>query len=475
MKVNKLWVTFGGGSMDKVKVWNDFLNGIRDRISDISFSTWFKDLKLLTINEKEIVIIVPYLVQKNHIINNYIDIVEEVFLNVTGSQHTILMYLENEYKEAFKEDEEENISLTPDLRADKFVSKRKTNLNPKYTFDNFVVGDSNRFAYSSCMAVAENPGKLYNPLFLYGKSGLGKTHLMHAIGNYIIKNSDLKVLYITTDEFMNEFINITKDSGNKEDNLNYIDIFKNKYRDVDVLMIDDIQFLGSATASQQEFTSTFNSLYYSQKQIIICSDRSVEDLKMFADRLKTRFNWGLRATIDVPKFDLKVRIIKNKIASGDYIMNLSDEIVDFIASNCGSDVRNLEGAITRLYAYSAIMNIKELTLENAMEALDEYANGMGQYTENSISKIISIVSEYFKLTSDDLKGKKRSKNIANARMIAMYLCRILTDETYPRIGLEFGGRDHSTVIHGYEKINEDMKTNGELEKIISELKQKMSE
>ena len=475
MKVNKLWVTFGGGSMDKVKVWNGFLNGIRDRISDISFSTWFKDLKLLTINEKEIVIIVPYLVQKNHIINNYIDIVEEVFLNVTGSQHTILMYLENEYKEAFKEDEEENISLTPDLRADKFVSKRKTNLNPKYTFDNFVVGDSNRFAYSSCMAVAENPGKLYNPLFLYGKSGLGKTHLMHAIGNYIIKNSDLKVLYITTDEFMNEFINITKDSGNKEDNLNYIDIFKNKYRDVDVLMIDDIQFLGSATASQQEFTSTFNSLYYSQKQIIICSDRSVEDLKMFADRLKTRFNWGLRATIDVPKFDLKVRIIKNKIASGDYIMNLSDEIVDFIASNCGSDVRNLEGAITRLYAYSAIMNIKELTLENAMEALDEYANGMGQYTENSIGKIISIVSEYFKLTSDDLKGKKRSKNIANARMIAMYLCRILTDETYPRIGLEFGGRDHSTVIHGYEKINEDMKTNGELEKIISELKQKMSE
>lgn len=475
MKVNKLWVTFGGGSMDKVKVWNDFLNGIRDRISDISFSTWFKDLKLLTINEKEIVIIVPYLVQKNHIVNNYIDIVEEVFLNITGSQHSILMYLENEYKDAFNQDEDDNISLTPDLKAEEFVSKRKTNLNPKYTFENFVVGDSNRFAYSSCMAVAENPGKLYNPLFLYGKSGLGKTHLMHAIGNYIIKNSNLKVLYITTDEFMNEFINITKDSGNKEDNLNYIDIFKSKYRDVDVLMIDDIQFLGSANASQQEFTSTFNSLYYSQKQIIICSDRSVEDLKMFADRLKTRFNWGLRATIDVPKFDLKVRIIKNKIASGEYIMNLSDEIVDFIASNCGSDVRNLEGAITRLYAYSAIMNIKELTLENAMEALDEYANGMGQYTENSIGKIISIVSDYFKLTSDDLKGKKRSKNIANARMIAMYLCRILTDETYPRIGLEFGGRDHSTVIHGYEKINEDMKTNGELEKIISELKQKMSE
>ena len=330
---------------------------------------------------------------------------------------------------------------------------------------NFVVGDTNRFAFSSCLQVAQNPGKLYNPLFLYGKSGLGKTHLMHAIGNYIIQNTNLKVLYVTTDEFMNEFISITRDSGNREDN----------YRDIDVLMIDDIQFLGSANATQQEFTNTFNSLYSNSKQIIICSDRSVDDLKMFADRLKTRFNWGLKAIISVPDFDLKVKIIKNKIKTADLAIDLSDEIIDFMASNCGSDVRNLEGMITRLAAYSSIWGIQILSLENAMEALDEYVNGMGQYTENSIGKIINVVSEYFKLTPDDLKGKKRSKNIANARMIAMYLCRVLTDETYPRIGLEFGGRDHSTVIHGYDKINDDMKSNGELEKMISELKQKMSE
>lgn len=274
---------------------------------------------------------------------------------------------------------------------------------------------------------------------------------------------------------MNEFISITRDSGNREDNLNGIDIFKNKYRDIDVLMIDDIQFLGSANATQQEFTNTFNSLYSNSKQIIICSDRSVDDLKMFADRLKTRFNWGLKAIISVPDFDLKVKIIKNKIKTADLAIDLSDEIIDFMASNCGSDVRNLEGMITRLAAYSSIWGIQILSLENAMEALDEYVNGMGQYTENSIGKIINVVSEYFKLTPDDLKGKKRSKNIANARMIAMYLCRVLTDETYPRIGLEFGGRDHSTVIHGYDKINDDMKSNGELEKMISELKQKMSE
>ena len=459
--------------MDKVKIWNDFINELKNKVSDVTFNTWFINLKLLTINDKDIVIIVPYSVHKNHIINNYMDIIEEIFLNITGKNLNIVFCLEGEYKENTL-DNIEKIGLD-DSVIENFVEARKTNLNPKYTFDNFVIGDSNRFAFSSCLSVAQNPGKLYNPLFLYGKSGLGKTHLMHAIGNYIVQNTNLRVLYITTDEFMNEFISITRDSGNKEDNFNYIDIFKEKYRDVDVLMIDDIQFLGSANATQQEFTNTFNSLYYKEKQIIICSDRSVDDLKMFADRLRTRFNWGLKAIISVPEFDLKVKIIKNKIKTSDLAIDLSEEIIDFMASNCGSDVRNLEGMITRLAAYSAICNIKNYTLETAMEALDEYVNGMGQYTVNSIGKIINIVSQYFKLTPDDLKGKKRSKDIANARMIAMYLCRILTDETYPRIGLEFGGRDHSTVIHAYEKINEDIKNNGELEKIISELKLKMSE
>lgn len=459
--------------MDKVKIWNEFINELKSKVSDVTFNTWFISLKLCTINDKDIVINVAYPAQKNHIVNNYMDIIEEIFLDITGKNLNIVFCLEGEYQssssdiiEGYTFHEEEN---------KQYVENRKTNLNPKYTFDNFVVGDSNRFAFSSCLSVAQNPGKLYNPLFLYGKSGLGKTHLMHAIGNYIVENTNLRVLYITTDEFMNEFISITRDSGSREDNFNYIDIFKEKYRDVDVLMIDDIQFLGSANATQQEFTNTFNTLYSREKQIIICSDRSVDDLKMFADRLKTRFNWGLKAIISVPEFDLKVKIIKNKIMTSDFPLNLSDEIIDFMASNCGSDVRNLEGMITRLAAYSAICNIKNYTLESAMEALDEYVNGMGQYTVNSIGKIMNVVSQYFKLTSDDLKGKKRSKDIANARMIAMYLCRILTDETYPRIGLEFGGRDHSTVIHAYEKINEDIKNNGELEKMISELKQKMSE
>ena len=239
-------------------------------------------------------------------------------------------------------------------------------------------------------------------------------------------------------------------------------------------MIDDIQFLVGAVKTQQEFTNTFNSLYYDEKQIVICSDRSVDDLKLFEERLKTRFNWGLKAIISVPEFDLKVKIIKNKIKSGDLIIDLDDNIIDFIAANCGSDVRNLEGAITRLHAFSAIMNIKKLSLDDAREALKDYTNN-SIYAPNTVEKIQNIVALFFNLHIDDLKGKKRSKDIANARMIAMYLCRTMTEETYPRIGLEFGGRDHSTVIHAYEKISKDLKTNSELDKMIGELKQKICE
>ena len=461
--------------MDKDKIWNEFLNQINSKVSTASFNTWFKPLKFLDITHDKIIIMNPGKVYVDQINNYYKDLIDDTLLEITGNTYEL------EFKDTYDENDYDIRINSPDEfinHVDNYsnvIEKQKNNLKDNYTFDNFVVGESNRFAFSSALAVAQNPGKLYNPLFLYGKSGLGKTHLMHAIGNYITHNSNLKVLYISADDFMNDFINMTKDTGNKDDNLSYIELFKSKYRDIDVLMIDDIQFLGNATVTQQEFTNTFNSLYYNDKQIIISSDRSVNDLKMFEDRLKTRFNWGLKAIINVPEYELKVKIIKNKIKSGNLLLNISDDIIDFIASNCGSDVRNLEGSINRLYAYSTILNIKELKLEDALEALDEYANGRGTFTDNSIGKIMSVVANYFNITVEDITGKRRNKDIATARMITMYLCRILTEETYPRIGLELGGRDHSTVIHGYEKINEDLKTNPELEKIISELKVKMSE
>lgn len=461
--------------MDEVNVWQSFLSQINDKVSSLSFNTWFKGLKLLKISDNEIIIADPGKTIKDQLTIYYKDLIDETLIEITGKSYKMIFKDENMY-EPPEIISVNNISVVNTLEIDKKkINDYKSNLNPKYTFDNFVVGESNRYAFSSSLAVAQNPGKLYNPLFIYGKSGLGKTHLMHAIGNYITKNSNLKVLYTDADTFMNEFVKMTRDTGDKDQNLSYIELFKNKYRDIDVLMIDEIQFLGSATATQQEFTNTFNSLYYNDKQIIICSDRSVNDLKMFEERLRTRFNWGLKAIINVPEYELKVKIIKNKMKNIDSMMDLSDDIIDFIASNCGSDVRNLEGSITRLQAYAAIMNIKNLKLEDAIEALDEYANGRGTFTDNSIGKIMSIVANYFNLSIDDLTGKRRSKEIANARMIAMYLCKLLTEETLERIGLEFGGRDHSTVIHACEKIGDDVKTNGELEKIISELKVKMSE
>ncbi|MBQ3142375.1 MAG: chromosomal replication initiator protein DnaA [Bacilli bacterium] len=457
--------------MDVIKIWNDFLDILSTRISSISFSTWFKESTLHSLKDGIAKITVPYEPSKIHITENYYDLVEEILLYITGKQYEIEVYLPSEVTSEDNSVEEITNKISENTIED---YKYYSNFNQKYRFDNFVVGDSNRFAYSSALAVAERPGKLYNPLFIYGKSGLGKTHLMHAIGNFLLENSDKKVLYITSEQFINDFININKKEDKSKDNVSYIDVFKRKYRDVDVLMIDDIQFLGPATKSQQEFTNTFNTLYDNEKQIIICSDRSVDDLKLLEDRLKTRFNWGLKVDINPPNFDLKVQIIKNKIEVGDLAIDLSDDIINFIASNCGNDVRNLEGAITRLVAYSAIMNIKSLTINDAMDALSDYTNNL-IYSQNTITKIQNIVANYFKLHPDDLKSKKRSKPIANARQIAMYLCRTMTEETQQRIGLEFGGRDHSTVIHSYEKVNNDIINNKELDKIITELKQLICE
>lgn len=464
--------------MENQKIWDEFLKQINDKVMSVTYQTWFKPLVLLTITDKEIVIADPGKVYKDQLINFYKDLIEDIFLEITGKSLSLVFIDETKYKEQINI---KNNEKPPNYRLDEYIDYddqdeyKDTNLKDKYTFENFVVGESNRFAFKSALEVAQNPGIKYNPLFLYGKSGLGKTHLMHAIGNYITKHTDLKVLYISAEDFKNDFLRMLKKSDDKEENLSYIELFKSKYRDIDVLMIDEIQFLGNATVTQQEFTNTFNSLYYNEKQIIISSDRSVDDLKLFEDRLKTRFNWGLKAIINIPEYELKIEIIKNKLKYYGYNLNLSNDIIEYMASISGSDVRNLEGMVNRLNAYCAIMGIKSLTLDIAMEALDEFANGRGTFTDNSIGKIMNVVSSYFNLKVDDLTGKKRSKEIANARMIAMYLCRILTEETHARIGLEFGGRDHSTVIHAYDKINEDLKNNSELEKIVSELKVKMSE
>ena len=343
-----------------------------------------------------------------------------------------------------------------------------SNLNNKYNFDNFIIGSSNKFAQAAALSVAENPGTMYNPLFIFGNSGLGKTHLMHAIGNYIVDNSNKRVLYVTSDQFIEDFVGTSKkdDEGN---NFNYIDFFKNKYRNVDVLIIDDIQFLGGATQTQKEFFHTFNTLYNDSKQIIISSDRSPDDLKLLADRLRTRFCWGLTVNIFPPDFELRTNILKRKISAGNFETEIPEDVIEYIASNIGTDVRQLEGSITRLIAYSTIMGGAKITLDLAIEALKDFIS-KGISEKNDIHRIQKIVSEYFQISVEDIRSKKRSSNISFPRQIAMYLCRTMTSESFPKIGTEFGGKDHSTVMHSVEKIEKEIKVNKDLSNIIEKLK-----
>ena len=448
--------------MNTQTLWKNFLEIINNKVNPISFNTWFKDASLVNIENNKAIIQVPMMLQKNLLMKNYYDLIEETFLSLTGKNYEISFVLE----------EEMNKQILEEKKAEEEQTKKNTqvfnnsNLNNKYTFSNFIVGESNRFAQTAGLAVAQNPGELYNPLFIYGKSGVGKTHLMHAIGNYIKDNSKLNVLYVTSDEFTTDFTGIRNVSGN---NQNYVDYFKDKYRNVDVLIIDDIQFLAGAEKTQQEFFNTFNFLYSSNKQIIISSDRSPDDLKLLEDRLRTRFAWGLPVDILPPDLMLKKQIIKNKINGHDVAKKIDDNVIEFIANSCENDVRHLEGAITRLYAYTAIMGIKQITLEIAMEALKDYTN-KNIYITNDISKIQKKVSEYYNITIQDLKSKKRTSNINYPRQIAMYLCRMLTEESLIKIGLEFGGRDHATVIHAVDKITNDLKENKKLKEIISNIK-----
>ncbi|MGM9881278.1 MAG: chromosomal replication initiator protein DnaA [Bacilli bacterium] len=454
--------------MDTEMLWNKFLEKIKERVSPLSYDTWFKDTRLYKIDKNIAFVIVPMSLHKKHLEENYKDEIEEVFNSITGTNFNFQFKLESEITEEFKTEKE----LYNDNQKNDILhqSSDSANLKREYTFDNFIVGDSNRFAYTAARAVAEKPGKAYNPLFLYGKSGLGKTHLMHSIGNYIIENSNKKVLYVSSEQFVNDYIYAVR--NNDKSGFDKIDSFKNKYRNIDVLIIDDIQFLGTATKGQEEFFHTFNQLHDSNKQIIIASDRSVDDLKMLENRLITRFNWGLTANITPPDFNLRVNIIKKKISHQEAAEDIPMEVIEYIANINDSDVRQLEGAITRVFAYALMMNKGKITLDVAIDALKDRVSDRSVY-KNDVHRIQRIVCEYFKIDIEDLKGKKRSKDVNYPRQIAIYLCRIMTNESFPKLGTYFGGRDHSTIISACQKIEKDLKTNSQLKTVIDELKKRI--
>ena len=448
--------------MDINNIWNSFLEKMEQNLTPVLYDMWFSETKLVELNEEYAKILVPMPVHKKHLKENYIDLIEKTFTDVTGSIFKFEFVTEDELNS-------ENIIDVDEIGVPESAIFQ-SNLDPKYTFESFVSGSSNKFAKASALAVAEQPGSMYNPLFIYGKSGLGKTHLMHAIGNYIKENSRKKVLYVTADTFVNDFLKIyRKDNDSNFDN---IDSFKEKYRNVDVLMIDDIQYLEIAHKTQQEFFNTFNDLYTNNKQIIIASDRSPDDLKKLEERLRTRFVWGLIVNILPPDYQLRIDIIDRKIDGNNLNTFFPQDVKEYIANNCTTDIRKLEGAITRTIAYAAIMNGSDITLELAMDALKDYFGG-SVISKNKIEQVQQIIANNYNISIEDLRGKRKSNDITIPRQIAMYICRIYLKESLPKIGAEFGGKDHTTVMHAVNKIKKEVETNDELNieinKVISQL------
>ncbi|NPV29386.1 MAG: chromosomal replication initiator protein DnaA [Firmicutes bacterium] len=332
------------------------------------------------------------------------------------------------------------------------------NLNPKYTFDTFVVGNSNRLAHAASLAVAEAPSKAYNPLFIYGGVGLGKTHLMHAIGHYVLKNnSSFRVVYVSSETFTNELINAIRDDKTVE--------FRNKYRTIDVLLIDDIQFLAGKERTQEEFFHTFNALYEANKQIVISSDRAPKEIPTLEDRLRSRFEWGLLADIQPPDLETRIAILRKKAQLEKF--SLPDDVLLFIATNIKSNIRELEGALARIIAYASLHQ-REINLDLASEALKDILLG-NRPPHVTVPMIQKVVAQYFNLRVEDFKARRRTRSVAFPRQIAMYLARELTDISLPKIGEEFGGRDHTTVLHAHEKIKEEIKKDTNLELVINEL------
>ncbi len=445
---------------DLKNLWDKTLNIIKSELSEVSFNTWIKSCEPISISSDTLKISVPNSFTQDILDKRYKDLVANSIKAVCSKLYTIEFIIMSDNYE-----KEENKSNTPQASKSITVNdEMSSTLNPKYTFNSFVIGNSNRFAHAASLAVAESPAKAYNPLFIYGGVGLGKTHLMHAIGHYILDgNPNAKVVYVSSEKFTNELINAIKDDKNEE--------FRNKYRNVDILLIDDIQFIAGKERTQEEFFHTFNALHDANKQIILSSDRPPKEIPTLEDRLRSRFEWGLIADIQVPDFETRMAILKKKADVEN--LNVANEVMGYIATRIKSNIRELEGALIRIIAYSSLTN-REVTVDLASEALkDIISKKQGKHV--TIDSIQDVVSSYFNLRVDDLKSQRRTRNVAYPRQIAMYLSRKLTDMSLPKIGEEFGGRDHTTVIHAYEKISENLKTDDSLQNTVNDITKKLTQ
>lgn len=436
--------------------WNEILEAVQKeyQIQDISYKTWIKPLKIDHIENNTIYILTQ---EDSDLGINFIRKKYEKPLLVTIAEIT-----GQEYNLEFLV-----IGAATQTAQEEVKVNKSSNLNPKYTFDSFVVGNNNKFAHRAALAVAETPGKAYNPLYIYGGPGLGKTHLMHAIGNYILQeNPEKKVIYVTSEEFLNEVI----ESIRSTNNTTAMTKFRNKYRKVDVLMIDDIQFIIGKEATQDEFFHTFNALHSAGKQIILTSDRPPKEMKTLEDRIRSRFEWGLMADIGYPDYETRMAIIINKVETEH--INLNEDILRYIGENIKSNIREIEGAINKLAAYSRLEN-KEITMDIAREELQNIISP-DKPREITPQLIIEVVAEHYDLSMEQMTSNARAKNIAKPRQIAMYLCKQMTSVPLEAIGNLLGGRDHSTIIHGANKISEEYEKDGDLRQQIETIKKKIS-
>ncbi len=443
------------------EIWEQSLNIINGEITEVSFNTWIKSITPVSIENDTFILSVPNDLTKGILTSKYKNLIANAIKLITSKKYNIKFLIASESEEALTLD---NTNKMHNKNSVLVNDEMSTMLNPKYTFDSFVIGNSNRFAHAASLAVAESPSKAYNPLFIYGGVGLGKTHLMHAIGHYILNNnSKSKVVYVSSEKFTNELINSIKDDKNVE--------FRNKYRNIDVLLIDDIQFIAGKERTQEEFFHTFNALYEANKQIILSSDRPPKEIPTLEDRLRSRFEWGLIADIQAPDFETRMAILKKKADVEN--LNIPNEVMAYIATQIKSNIRELEGALIRIVAFSSLTN-KEISIDLAVEALKDIISSK-QSKQVTIDLIQDVVANYYNLKVADLKSARRTRNIAFPRQIAMYLCRKLTDMSLPKIGEEFGGRDHTTVIHAYEKISTNLKQDESLQNVIGDLTKRLNQ
>uniref|UniRef100_UPI0040564A97 chromosomal replication initiator protein DnaA n=1 Tax=Agathobacter sp. TaxID=2021311 RepID=UPI0040564A97 len=447
--------------MDRIITkWNEILETVKKEheISDVSFDTWMRPLEVYAVEDDIIYVLVPLeQMALNYISKKYYLPLKVAVAEIIGKEYDIHFLIPEHAK---------SLNIKKNIKKVSSLSGADSNLNPNYTFETFVVGNSNRFAQSAALAVAESPGEAYNPLYIYGGPGLGKTHLMHSIGHFILDHDpEAKVIYVTSEEFTNEVIESIRNG-----NASSMTKFRDKYRKVDVLMIDDIQFIIGKESTQEEFFHTFNALQTQGKQIILTSDKPPKEMETLEERIRSRFEWGLMADIGVPDYETRMAILRKKAESDRF--KIKDEILNYIANNIKSNVRELEGALNKLLAYYNLVNT-DITMEIAQKELQNIITP-DKPREVTPQLIIEVVTEHFNISMDQMISKNRSSDIAKPRQIAMFLCKTMTDTSLDIIGSFLGGRDHSTIIHGIKKVTEEYEHNENTRALIDTIKKKIN-